>query len=182
MSTNPPPDRPTEQLRPIQPTPPPVVEERVIVPGADPGFVLARLEDAVASLRTWLAVVALLSLVALGLGIYALTREDDDAGNGSRAGLATDKRVSRVDDRVDRLVRQMQSLRASRAAAAGAGTSADADTAALGDRIDALESTIKTLSSRSAPDATQAVKELSGRIDKIAQDVEQLKQDQAVAP
>jgi hypothetical protein len=182
MSTNLPPDRPTEPLRPLQPTPPPVVEERVVTPVADSSFVLARLEDAVASLRTWLAVVALLSLVALGVGIYALTRQNDNSSGGSRSGLATDKRVSRVNDRVDRLSRQMQSLRASRAAAGSAGSSADTDTAALSDRIDALESTVKTLAGRSAPDATQAVKELSGRIDKIAQDVEQLKQDQAAAP
>ncbi len=174
MSTNPPPDPPTTPLRPIRPTPPPVVEERVVAPGVDPNFVLARLEDAVASLRTWLAVVALLSLVALGASIYALTREDDDAGSGSRSGLASDERVSRLDDRVDRLSRQLRSVRA--------GATDDGDTAQLGTRIDELESTVETLADRpapdAAPDATQAVQDLSGRIDDLARDVEQLKQAQ----
>ena len=177
MSTTPPPDRPTEQIRPIRPEPA-VVQERVVAPAADPGYVIARLEDALASLRTWLAVVALLAIVALGVAIYALTR-DDDTTSGSRSGLATDERVSRVDDRVDRLSRQVQSVRASRSAGSSSGAAA---TSELSDRVDQLETTVKSLSNSSAPDATQAIKDLSGRIDDVAQDVEQLKQDQATTP
>lgn len=143
-----------------------------MAPATDVSFALARLEDAVASLRTWLAVVGLLAVVALGASIYALTREDD-ASNGSRRGLASDERVSRLDDRVDRLSRQLQGVRAS-----GAASKDDADTTALGDRIDELEKTVQQLSDRPATDATQAVEELSGRIDDLAQDVEQLKQAQ----
>ena len=176
MSTNPPPDRPTEPLRPIEPAPPPVVQERVVTPAADPNFVLARLEDAVDSLRTWLAVVGMLAVVALGVSVYALTKADDSSGDGgSRAGLASDERVSRVDDRVDRLSRQVQSLRA------GDGSGGD-DAAALEDRIGELESTVKTLADRPAQDATQAVEELSGRIDDLAKDVEALKQAQQTTP
>ena len=147
-----------------------------MAPAADPGFALARLEDAVASLRMWLAVVGLLAVVALGASIYALTREDDTS-NGSRRGLASDERVSRLDDRVDRLSRQLQSVRAS-----GAASKDDADTAALGDRMDELEKAVQQLSERPATDATQAVEELSGRIDDLARDVEQLKQQAQTTP
>ncbi|HEV7807133.1 MAG TPA: hypothetical protein VGO80_15020 [Solirubrobacteraceae bacterium] len=169
MSTTPPPDRPTEPLRPIRPTPPPV-QERVVAPGSDQGLLLARLDDAVASLRTWLAVVGLFAVVALGVAIYALSRADGTSG--SRGGLATDERVSRIDDRVDGLSRQVQSLRTAGGTSAGGGS----DTAALGDRLDELERTVRTLSDRPATDATQAVEELAGRIDTLAEDVEQLKQ------
>lgn len=178
MTTPPPTDRPTEPLRPLRPTPP-VVEERYVAPSADP--ILVRLEDAVASLRTWLAIVGLLAVVALGVGIYALVAKNDTSSRGSRSELATDQRVSRVDDRVDRLKSQVQSLRSALASSSGA-SGAGADTAALSDRVDQLEQTSKTLAARPATDSSQAVKQLSGRIDDLARDVEQLKQQSTTTP
>jgi len=172
MATPPPPDRPTEPLRPIRPEPPPVVQERYVAPaGVDTTSMLLALEDAVGALRTWLAVVGLVAAAGLGIAIYALTKTDDSGG--SRAGLASDTRVSRLDDRVDRLSRQLQTLRA-----AGGGDS----TAELGDRLDDLESTVKTLSARPATDATQAIEELSGRIDDLRSDVDALEQGAGTPP
>jgi polyhydroxyalkanoate synthesis regulator phasin len=155
------------------------VQERVVTAAADPNFVFARLEAAVDSLRTSLAVVGLLAVVALGVSIYALTKTDDSSGTGSRSGLATDARVSSVEDRVDRLSRQLQTLRSSRSAGVGKSST---DTAALENRVGELESTVKTLADRPATDATQAVQELSGRIDDVAKDVEALKQAQQTTP
>jgi hypothetical protein len=176
MSTTPPPDRPTEPLRPIPPTQPPVVQQRVAAPAADSSLLLARLDDAVAALRTWLALVGMLAVVALGIAIYALISANDTTG--SRSGSASDERVSRVDDRVDSLSRQVQSLRAARGTTAGGGSEA----AALGDRLDELERTVRALSDRPATDATQAVEELSGRIDGLSADVEKLKQSSQTPP
>jgi hypothetical protein len=147
------------------------VEERYAVPAADPNVVLLRLEDSLASLRTGLMIVGVIAVAALGVAIYSLMKNDDTA-SGSRSGLASDSRVSQLDDRIDRLSRQVQ---AARSAARGAD-----DAAAVGDRVAALEKTVKTLAARPAPgDATQAVKELSDRIDDVTSDVEQLKAAQA---
>jgi hypothetical protein len=175
MATPPPPDRPTQPLRPIRPEPPPIIEEeRYVAPaGVDTTSMLLALEDAVGALRTWLALVGLVAVAALGIAVYALSKTGDDNASGSRRGLASDERVSRLDDRVDRLSRQLQTVRAG-----GAGDS----TAELGDRLDDLESTVKTLSERRAPDATQAVEELSGRIDDLRSDVDALKQQQGTPP
>ena len=169
MGTPPrPPDRPTEPLRPIRPEPP-VVEERYVAPaGVDTTSMLLALEDAVGALRTWLAVVGLVAVAALGIGIYALMQDDDANTSGSRSGLASDERVSRLDDRIDRLSRQVQTLRA--------GNSGGDSTAELGDRVDELEDTVETLGERSAPDATQAIEDLSGRIDELRSDVDALEQ------
>lgn len=145
-----------------------------MAPAIDPNVVLVRLEDAIASLRTWLAVVGVLAVVALGVAIYATTR-DANTSSGSRRGLASDERVTRVSDRVDRLSRQLQSVRAVRR---GAGAGATADSTALGARVEALQSTVRTLSSRPSTDATQAVDALSSRLDTISRDVDQLKQAQ----
>lgn len=155
-----------------------MVQERVAAPtGVDTTSMLLALEDAVGALRTWLAVVGLIAVAALGVAIYALTKDDGDTG--SRSGLASDERVSNLDDRVDRLSRQVQSVRASRSDS----SAADTDTAALGDRIDGLETTVKTLADRPAgTDATQAVKDLSERIDTLRSDVDQLKQDAGATP
>ena len=167
-TTPPPPDRPTEPLRPIRPEPP-VVEERYVAPaGVDTTSMLLALEDAVGALRTWLAVVGLVAAAALGVAIYALTQDDDDTTRGSRSGLASDERVSRLDDRIDRLSRQVQSLRA--------GDSGGDSNAELGDRLDELEGTVETLGERQSPDATQAIEELSGRIDELRSDVDALEQ------
>lgn len=168
MSTNPPPppDRPTERLRP-SPPPQPVYEERVAPAGADPNAILLRLEDAIGSLRTGLMIVGVLAVAALGVAIYSLTQSDDEGG-GSRSGLATDSRVSDLDDRVDRISRQVQDLRS--------GDNAGSED--QGERIEALERTVKTLADRPSADPQQAIDELSGRIDDIAQEVEALKQAQ----
>lgn len=156
--SNPPPDRPTEPQRAAQQSPP--VEERVRSP--DP--VLLRLEDAVDSLRTGIMIVGVIAVAALGVGIYSLVSQDD-AGDASRSGLASDARVSELDDRVDRISRQVQDLR-----------EAEGGDDELGERVEALEKTVEELAERPTPgDATEAVKELSDRIDDIAADVEQLK-------
>ena len=164
-----PPDRPTERLQPQPPPPPPrppVVEERYVAPAADPNAVLLRLEDAVNSLRTGLMIVGVIAVAALGVAIYALLK-DDDAGTATRGDAASQSRVSQLDDRVDRLSRQVQAARSE---------ARSDDTAGLGDRIEALEGTVKQLADRPAPgDATNAVQELSDRIDDVAADVEQLK-------
>lgn len=164
MSTTPPPDRPTQRLPPTPPSPP-VYEERVVTPAVDPNVVLLRLEDAIGSLRTGLMLVGVIAVAALGVAIYALTKADD-SGSGSRAGLASDARVSQLDDRIDRLSRQVQSLRS------GSGASGDA----VEDRVEALEKTVKTLAERPSTDPQQAIDQLSERIDDIARDVEALKQ------
>ena len=167
-----PPDRPTEPLRPNPPPAPaprqPVAYEAYEVappPAVDVTAVLARLEDAISSVRTGLMFVGVIAVAALGVAIYALMKDDDTS---SRAGGATSARVATLEDRVDRLSRQVQSARAS-------ANNSD-DTEAIADRVDALERTVKTLADRPQPgDATQAVRELSDRIDDLAADVEQLK-------
>jgi len=162
----PPPDRPTERLQP-QPAPQPVHEERVVTPTVDTHAVLLRLEDSIQSLRTGLMLVGVIAVAALGVAIYALMKEDDGT-TASNSSAASDSRVSQLDDRIDRLSRQVQDARSE---ASGAG-----DAAALDDRVAALEKTVETLADRPAPgDATQAVNELSDRIDDVTADVEQLK-------
>jgi gas vesicle protein len=149
----------------------PVYEERVVSPAVDPNVVLLRLEDAVGSLRTGLMIVGVLAVAALGVAIYALTKADDSSG-GSRSGLATDAHVSQLDDRIDRLSRQVQGLRSS-----GGSSSSAVDA-----RVKAIEDTVKTLASRPSADPQQAIDQLSSRIDKIAQDVEALKQASQTTP
>jgi hypothetical protein len=166
MSTTPPSDRPTERL---QPTPPPVYEQRGAAAG-DPNVILLRLEDAIGSLRTGLTIVGVIAVAALAVAIYALVQANDSSSGGSRGGLATDSRVSQLDDRVDRLSRQVQDLRS--------GGDSGGDSAALDSRIAALERTVRTLASRPSTDPTQAIDELSGRLDAVSRDVEQLKQTQ----
>ena len=157
----------------MQPAPV-IAEERLVTPAVDPNVILLRLEDSIDALRTWLLVVGVLALVALGVAVYAIVSDDDttaDSGSRSRTGLASDARVSQIESRVDRLSRQVQDLRTD----AGSG----GDASALANRIDQLESTVKSLSGQPAAGGTQgAIDELSGRIDDLAEDVEALKSSQ----
>ncbi len=181
MSTPPlPPERPTEPLRPPRPPVAPLVAEPAVAGAIDPNLILLRLEESLASLRTWLALVAALALVALGLAIYAaLADNNSGAQSGSRHGLASDARVSQVNARVDRLSGQVKALRAGSGSSAGASAT---DTTALNARVDALERSVKTISARPAGvDPTQALSQLSGRVDSLTRDVAQLKQGQTQA-
>ena len=156
----------------MQPAPV-VAEERVLTPAVEPTVILLRLEDAIEALRTWLLVIGVVAVAALGVALYALISDDDTTadGGGSRTGLASDERVSQIENRVDRLSRQLQDLRVDDG---GGG-----DAAALANRVDELESTVKSLSGQPAAGGTQdAVDELSGRIDDLSEDVEALKSSQ----
>jgi hypothetical protein len=163
MSTTPP-DRPTERLRP---SPPPVYEDRAA--GGDPNLVLLRLEQTIGSLRTGLMVVGVIAVAALGVAFYALMKANDDGGGESSSGLATNERVSRLDDRIDSLSRQIQETRS------GADNAGGDD---VGDRVEALERTVKTLAERPSTDPQEAIDQLSERIDDVAKDVEALQQAQ----
>jgi polyhydroxyalkanoate synthesis regulator phasin len=167
MSTPPlPPDRPTERL---QPAAPPPQYERVVDPRApvatDATILFTRLEDAISSLRTWLAVIGLVAVAALGLGLYAVLRND----TGATGATASADRVARLNDRVDRLSRQVQELR-----------SATSGTTALSRRVDALSRQIATLRSSqgangsSSTDTTRALQDLNRRVDDLTRQVQQL--------
>lgn len=166
----PPPDRPTERL---QPQPPPQYEGAAQYEGAprpgvpvagDPALLFARLEDTISSLRTMVAVVGVIAVVALGLGLYAVLREDSSSSTPSDA--ASSDEVARLDERVDSLSRQVQDLRSS-----------SGDTSALDDRIDDLSKEVDTLKSASS-ETEQAVKDLEGRVDDLSSQVEELGQGQ----
>lgn len=168
MSTIPPPEPPTRRL---DPTAPPPVYERVVEPAApvaaDASLLILRLEDAISSLRTALIFVGLLAVIATGIAIYALTREDDTPV-ASSGNAASETRVARLEDRVDRLSRQVQSTRASVRSATG-----------LDQRVDDLAKTVATLRTQSgdaaaAPDATQAITDLDGRLDRLEQQIQNL--------
>ncbi len=159
MSTTPPPDRPTEPLRPTRPPPP--IDARPVAPAIDPNAILLRLEDAVRSLRSGLVIVGVIAFAALALAAYALMSDDTGAARG---GGASDASVSRLDDRVDRLSRQLQDVRSGQ------------DDKALAKQVDGLERTVKTLADR--PDPSTAVQELTQRIETLEGDVEELKQSQ----
>jgi methyl-accepting chemotaxis protein len=172
----PPPDRPTQRL---QPSPPQAeYEERIVERGApvtDWGGVIARLEDAISSLRTGLIVVGLLSALALGVALYSLLADDESDGN-TRQG-ASSERVSRLDDRVDRLSRQVQGLR-----------SADDGTDDLEERVDSLSQTVDSLRNQTgsgdnaAAEATQAVEQLDQRVDDLSRQIQELRQSPPQAP
>ncbi len=175
MSTDPPPpsDRSTEPLRPREP----VVREHVAEEVIDPGL-LERLEDAVRSLRTALALVGVLATVALGVAIYALTETDD--GEASRDG-ASRERVSRLDERVDRLSRQLQRTRAR-----DGGDAEESDLRSLQQQLERRASTGEVEQLRSSLQRLQDsageggdTSALEDRVDRLAQQVEDLRNTQS---
>ena len=168
MSTTPPPDRPTERLQPHVPQ----QYERVVEPGVP---VWVRLEDTISSLRTVLAVIGVLAIVAIGLALYAVLR--DDGSTGTTPGAASADRVARLDDRVDRLSRQLQKLR-----------SGSSNPNVLARRVDDLSKEVDALRSQggagggASSDTTQALQDLSQRVDDLSSQVDQLSQNQTTPP
>ncbi len=191
----PPADRPTEQL---QPRPAAVVREPVGVPVVGSSSLL-RLEQVISGLRTWLAVIAAVAIAAIAVAVYALIKANDvSAGSG---GYATNARVDRISadvkalragsagtaaggggtavatgalsTRVDQLAAEVRAL--------STGSGGGASAAGLSSRVAALESSVRSLASRPTQGAnvTQALSQLSTRVDSIASDVTALKQAQS---
>jgi FtsZ-interacting cell division protein ZipA len=185
----PPPNDPTEPTRPLppaQPVPVPTaravererVVEQVVEPEFDPRFALAQLDDRVRSLRTAVVMLGLVSLAALLLGGYALLRAEDadrsDRDSGSRAA------VSRLQDRVDELESQVRERQAVDPASV---EKALADKADAKD-VEALQKTLADVQDQAAepaeaepdPQTTQAINDLSTKLDELEQRVEEAEQ------
>src|SRR5829696_3377845 len=104
MSLPPESDEPTRRLPPRGPVEPLPPEREVIRTEVDPAWaqeILGRLR----SLRTAVALVALLSLAALGVGIYALLTQEEEGD--ARPG-ASQERVRELEDRVDAVEAQAE--------------------------------------------------------------------------
>ena len=95
-------DEPTRRLPPTRPIEP--LPEREVVREVDPAWTQAIL-DRLRSLRTAVVLFALLSLAALGVGIYALLTQEEE--NDARRG-ASQQRVQDLEDRVDELGSQTE--------------------------------------------------------------------------
>ena len=141
-----------------------------VVETSDASLTLARFDDAIRSLRSGLALVGLVAIAALGVSIYALLRHDRDPVRyiGSQRGLATQADVSRLAGRVNHLDATLAALRSS-----AGGTSS------LSARVATLERTVRQLAARpTGTNSTQAVAQLSSRVDKLASEVSQLQSNQ----
>ena len=175
MSTPPlPPDRPTEPLVARAPVAPavPVSTERVVEPAVDPQWV-ARLEDQIRSLRTFMALLTLLSLAALGIGIYALIKaqETDDQS-------ASQTRVSRIDERVDKvesdLRRTSEENDVSRLEGRISGKADATDVTQLRQQVTQLRTQLRNTGEGNDA-ATKAADDLGDRVDALSRQVQDLR-------
>lgn len=164
---------PTEPLRPqpapVEPVHPraPVVREPVAAAyqPADPLW-FERIDDRLRSLSSFVAVLTVISLAALGLSIYALLKDDGNSRGASRA------RVAALSDRVDRLEsRSADSGTTSSLASRLDSTSQDVSR--LSDEVGRLRSAVSKAGSGDSS-ATTALTQLNTRVDKLAQDVADL--------
>jgi len=128
-----------------------------------------RLEDQLRSLKGLVALVALLALAGLALSLYSLLRDDDGQG-------ASRERVARLDDRVDRLEGRIGSTTDGEVTRLKDRLNAKADT----DSVDELTSEVKRLqasvreASGGDESSAEAVAQLDGRVDQLADQVKQL--------
>lgn len=157
---------PTEPVRPRAP----VVREPVAAAyqPADPLW-LERIDERLRSLSSFVAVLAVVSLAALGLSIYSLLQDDGDGRGASR------ERVANLDDRVERLEGRT-------ADAADSGTTStlasrlddtSRDVSSLSEEVAKLRSAVSKAGSGDGS-STAAVTQLSSRVDRLAQDVADL--------
>jgi hypothetical protein len=92
-------DEPTRRLPPTRPAEP--LREREVVTTAEPDPAwIQDVSDKLRSLRTAVALLAVLSLAALGVGIWALLTQEEE-GDARRG--ASQERVQELEDRVDKL-------------------------------------------------------------------------------
>jgi len=105
MALPPEPEEPTRRLpptRPAEPLPP----EREVVREVDPAWT-REFAGRLRSLRTAVVLLALLSLAALGVGIYALLTQEEE-GDARRG--ASVERVQELEDRVDAVESEVEDV------------------------------------------------------------------------
>ena len=157
-------DNPTRRLPPTGPAEP-LREREVVIAEPDPVWVqevLGRLR----SLRTWVALVGVLALAALGVGLSALLTQEEEADARQSASL---ERVQELESRVGALESETEDA-ASEDAIKG-----------LRDQQQALEKRLSAVEDQASDDSgvedVQAdVRQLSDAVDQIGQSIEQLDQ------
>lgn len=166
--SQPPEDRPTEPRRPREPA---VTHERTGY--ADRAWAV-KIDDQLRSLKSMMALLGVLAAAALGVALYTLLADDEDAGGG-----AGGERVSRLDDRIGAL-----EDRAEKASDDGdvkrlredLGDKAEQDDVeALGEQLDELRSAVEAGSGEDAASA-EDLAALSNRVDELAAEVEELQE------
>jgi TolA-binding protein len=179
-----PPEEPTRRLPAVpaqDPAVPPPAYERVAYeagppPGPDP---LAEIVHRLRSLRTAVALVGLLSALALGAGIWALIeaqRDDDGPARVQRTGASTE-RVRDLEERVDRVE--------SRTGDAPSGEDVGEvreQQEELAGRVEALEERAEQtppVSQETVENLQQQVGELAGDVELLGQRVEAIEEQGA---
>jgi hypothetical protein len=158
-------DYPTEPVRPREP----VMRERETIASYEAGDPMwLAIDDRLRSIRTMLALVAIIALAALGLSIYTLIDQNNDGDGASEA------RVAALSDRVGRL-----EGKTSTSESAGADTTNSlagriaqkADKQDLQDLSDELD---QLKSSNSGGASQSSLTRLSTRVDQLAEQVADL--------
>jgi hypothetical protein len=164
-------DRPTEPLRPRAP----VAREAVVAtePAVDPAWAV-RIDESLRNLKGLMALLTVLSLVGIGLAVWALMEAD---GDGDQTG-ASRERVASIDDRVDRLESEVGDTDdVSDRLADKASKQAVAD---LRGEVDELRTAVEEADSGGDTTAiVDAVEDLGTRVDQLEQDVADLQAQQS---
>jgi polyhydroxyalkanoate synthesis regulator phasin len=148
-----PPEEPTRPLRPVGGGPPlePVQREAVV---REDAVFFAEVMDRLRSLRTWVTVATVLSLLALGLAAWAYIKADEDRngnrGNGVRAG-----EVEALKDRV----KQLESQPDDEGVASADFNSLAKDQATLSAQVEELSAQVEELAAQSDTQAAPATAE-----------------------
>ena len=164
MSLPPDPDEPTRRLPPVEPAQP--VREREVVTSTevDPAWTHEIL-DRLRSLRTALTLVGVLSLVALGVGLWALLTQEEE-GDARRG--ASQERVRELEDRVDALESETEDA----ASQDAIGRLRDQQRQ-LGERLSAVED---QADGAALEDVQADVRQLSDGLEQVGQSIQELDQ------
>ena len=158
------PDEPTRRLPPTGPAEPLREREVVTTTEPDPAWVQEIL-DRLRSLRTGVALVAVLALAALGVGLWALLTQEEE--NDARRG-ASQERVSELEDRVDALENDTED-----AASQDAVQGVREQQRELEERLSALE---QQSDDGAAEDVQADLREVADAVEQNGQAIEQLDQ------
>jgi peptidoglycan hydrolase CwlO-like protein len=169
MSTPPPrdPEDPTRPLGPPAEVPPPAprVREREYEEVAEDPLWREELLDKVRSLQTAVALLGLLSVIALGVAAYALLTKEEESD--TRSG-ASSERVNDLDERIDELESDVED-----APSSGSVSNVRDDQKALEERIEKLEARPRASAQDDGP-SEQDVQDVQSSVDQIGQDLEDL--------